>query len=54
MSLLLARPRGRPRVLTLAEVRYARRARLAGVSVSELARQLHCGRATIRRALGDT
>jgi len=52
--LLPVRRRGRPPVLDTGQVRFARRAHLAGVTISELARRLRVSRDTIRRALGDT
>lgn len=52
MSML--RGRGRPRLLDATQVHYARRQYKAGVTISELARQLRVARDTVRRAiLGD-
>ena len=44
-------PGGRPRALGVAQVRYAKRAKAAGVPVAVIARTLHVGRATVHRAL---
>jgi len=44
-------PGGRPRSLGVAQVRYAKRAKAAGVPVAVIARTLHCGRATVLRSL---
>jgi len=44
-------PGGRPRALGVAQVRYAKRARAAGVPVAVIARTLKVGRATVLRSL---
>jgi DNA invertase Pin-like site-specific DNA recombinase len=50
----LPRRRGRPPALDPAQARFARRARSAGVTISELARRLQVSRVAVRRALRDT
>jgi DNA invertase Pin-like site-specific DNA recombinase len=47
----LGRRGGRPKVLTVHQVRYARRMHDAGVSITEIAKGLSCGRTTVYRAL---
>jgi DNA invertase Pin-like site-specific DNA recombinase len=40
-------------VLSVHQVRYARRLHASGVSITEIARGLSCGRSTVYRALAD-